>query len=205
MARCMRFDWNRFIKAVGKTQSDIAEIIGVKQPQISKYSKMGNLEDGDYKKLANEFGETLVDQYVLAAEKFESVATNVPLLPLSAQGGTLNEFVISVRQHECEKIISPIKDVDFAITVSGDSMAPEYPNGCQVFIKRINESAFIEWGKTYVLDTCNGTVVKILTPSPNKNCVRCVSINPDPIFAPFDVQLSDIYGIYRVKLCMCIK
>lgn len=131
--------------------------------------------------------------------------TRVPLLPISAQGGSLNDFVVSVSLQDCEKIISPIKGADIAITISGDSMADEYPNGSIVLAKRINERAFIDWGKVYVLDTCNGVVVKTLTPSQKEGCVRCVSINPNPIYAPFEVALNDIYGVYRVMLCMAKK
>lgn len=129
----------------------------------------------------------------------------VPLLPISAQGGSLNDFVTSVNVKDCEKIISPIKGADIAITISGDSMADEYPSGSIVLAKRINERAFIDWGKVYVLDTCNGVVVKTLTPSQKEDCVRCVSINPNPIYAPFEVALNDIYGVYRVMLCMAKK
>lgn len=132
-------------------------------------------------------------------------ATMVLLLPVSAQGGSLNDFVVSVKENDCEKVVSPIRSVDFALTVSGDSMAPEYPNGSRIFVKKINEKAFIEWGKVYVLDTCNGTVIKILAPSEKDNCVRCVSINPDPLYAPFEVRMEDIFGVYKVLLCMAIK
>lgn len=135
----------------------------------------------------------------------ETIAKLVPLLPIAAQGGSLNDFVVSVKDSDCEKVVSPIKGAQFAMPVSGDSMAPEYPNGSQIFIKRINEKAFIEWGKVYVLDTCNGTVIKILVPSEKDGYVRCLSINKDPIFAPFDVSWSDVYGVYRVLLCMSVK
>lgn len=135
----------------------------------------------------------------------EETAKMVLLLPVSAQGGSLNDFVVSVKESDCEKVVSPIRGVDFAMTVSGDSMSPEYPNGSRIFIKRINERAFIEWGKTYVLDTCNGTVIKILVPSEKEGYVRCVSINTDPIFAPFEVAFEDIYGVYKVLLCMSVK
>lgn len=127
------------------------------------------------------------------------------LLPTAAQGGSLNDFVASVRASDCERIISPIRDVDFAIQISGDSMAPEYPNGSRVFVKRIDDKAFIEWGRTYVLDTCNGVVVKILTPSPMEGRVRCLSINPDPMYAPFDVRMDDIRAVYRILLEMSLK
>ena len=135
----------------------------------------------------------------------EITAKLIPLLPIAAQGGSLNDFVVSVKESDCEKVVSPIRGADFAMPISGDSMAPEYPNGSQIFIKRINEKAFIEWGKIYVLDTCNGVVVKVLVPSQKDGYVRCVSINTDPIFAPFEVAWEDIHGVYRVLLCMSVK
>lgn len=135
----------------------------------------------------------------------EITAKLVPLLPIAAQGGSLNDFVVSVKESDCENVVSPIRGADFAMPISGDSMAPEYPNGSQIFIKRINENAFIEWGKVYVLDTCNGVVVKILVPSQKEGYVRCVSINTDPIFAPFEIAWEDINGVYRVLLCMSVK
>ncbi|MBO5804221.1 MAG: helix-turn-helix transcriptional regulator [Bacteroidales bacterium] len=135
----------------------------------------------------------------------EITAKLIPLLPIAAQGGSLNDFVVSVKESDCEKVVSPIRGADFAMPISGDSMAPEYPNGSQIFIKRINEKAFIEWGKVYVLDTCNGVVVKVLVPSQKDGYVRCVSINTDPIFAPFEVAWEDIHGVYRVLLCMSVK
>ncbi len=138
-------------------------------------------------------------------ESSETTAKLVPLLPIAAQGGSLNDFVVSVKDSDCEKVVSPMKGAQFAMPVSGDSMAPEYPNGSQIFIKRINEKAFIEWGKVYVLDTCNGTVIKILVPSEKDGYVRCLSINKDPIFAPFEVSWHDVYGVYRVLLCMSVK
>lgn len=151
--------------------------------------------------------ESLSKRNSKAAKREEKpVITYLPLLPISAQGGSLNDFDPSVRKSDCEMIISPITGADFAITVSGDSMAPEYPNGSQLFVKKINEKAFIDWGKAYVLDTCNGKVIKILTPSDQgEGYVRCVSLNDDPKFAPFDVNLEDVYGIYRVMLCMSVK
>ena len=129
----------------------------------------------------------------------------VRLLPLYAHGGSLNDFTVSVKDSDCEKVLSPVKGADFAIQVQGDSMAPEYPSGSMILIKKINESAFIEWGKVYVLDTENGSVVKKVVPSDKDGFIRCVSINPDPSYAPFDVPLSSVYGIYRVLMCMSMK
>ena len=131
------------------------------------------------------------------------VANKIPLLPVSAQGGSLNDFVVSVKDSECERIISPIKDAEYAMTVTGDSMEPEYPSGSQILIKRVNERAFIDWGRVYVLDTCNGSVIKRLFPSEDRDKVICKSINPE--YPPFEVSLADVYGVYRVLMCMSLK
>ncbi len=130
---------------------------------------------------------------------------SAPLLPIAAQGGTLNDFVTSVKVAECERIVSPIRNVDFAMTVSGDSMAPDYPNGAQILIKKVDERAFIEWGRVYVLDTCNGSVIKELRKSEDSESVMCYSLNPDPKYQPFAVRFADIYGMYRVLMCMSLR
>lgn len=127
----------------------------------------------------------------------------VPLIPLFAQGGRLNDFTQAVKPIDCEKVISPIKGAEFAITVTGDSMSPEYPNGAQVLIKRIDEKAFIDWGRVYVLDTCNGIVIKQIMPASEESKVKCVSINPK--YPPFEVSLQDVFGLYRVLMCMSLK
>lgn len=134
-----------------------------------------------------------------------SAVVCIPLLPIAARGGSLCDWSTSVRECECERVVSPISGAELAMGVSGDSMSPEYPNGSQILLKKINEAAFIEWGKVYVLDTCNGAVVKVLVPSEREGYVRCVSINKDPIYAPFDVALADVYGVYRVLMCMAVK
>lgn len=197
-----------FMKDLGLKQKDLQGVLNVSQPYISLLMT-GKLPipDETISALRAHYGD-VVDKYILDGDVVaidNSYVKLLPLLPLSAQGGSLNDFVISMSDKDCEKIISPISDADFAISISGDSMAPEYPNGCQILIKRINERAFIEWGRDYVLDTCNGVVIKRLTPSLKEGYVRCVSLNPDPVYAPFDVSLQDVYGIYNVKLCLSSK
>ena len=146
-----------------------------------------------------------VQKFATEVPESDAVIYTVPLLPISAQGGSFNDFVESIKERDCERIVSPIKAVDLAVTVSGDSMAPEYPSGCKILIKKINEEAFIEWGKVYVLDTCNGTVVKEIRKGNTDDEIECYSINPDPKFQPFSVKFADIYGMYRVLLCMSLK
>ena len=91
--------------------------------------------------------------------KEEGKFYKVPLLPVAAQGGTPNNFEYQIMKHDCEMMISPIENISMAITVTGDSMSPEYPSGSKVLVQKINEKAFIEWGNTYVLDTVNGDII----------------------------------------------
>ena len=130
-------------------------------------------------------------------------AYKVPLVPISALAGSLNDFSLSVKRDDCETVISPIKDIDMAIKISGDSMEPEYPADSQVFVKKINERAFLEWGRVYVLNTCNGIVIKRLMPTDDPNTVLCESINPK--YPPFEVNLENVNGVYRVIMCMSFK
>ena len=133
-----------------------------------------------------------------------SDAKMVPLLPISAQGGYLTDFEAQVMDYDCELIISPIRDAQLAITVTGDSMSPEYPSGCRILLRKVNERAFIEWGRTYVLDTVNGTVVKNIFPSKESDDrIICRSVNPN--FADFEVEKSDIRGWYRVLMEISLK
>ena len=125
------------------------------------------------------------------------------LVPIAAQGGTLNDFTDGTNLWNCERIISPILGVDFAITVNGDSMDPEYPSGSCVLVKRIMDKIFIQWGCVHVLDTVNGIVIKKLMPSELDGYVCCESLNPK--YPPFDVPFDAIFGIYRVMMVLTRK
>lgn len=140
------------------------------------------------------------DDKLKSEEKFYKV----PLLPIAAQGGTPDNIESQIQQHECEMIVSPIDNITMAIPVTGDSMSPEFPSGSKVFVQKVNEKAFIEWGCTYVLDTVNGAVIKnVFQTKGDETKVTCRSVNPN--FADFTVDLTDIRGWYRVRGCFTIK
>lgn len=130
-----------------------------------------------------------------------SYKEGTPLLPIEAWGGSLSGSSISILAEQCKKYNVPISNIDFLIPIAGDSMMPDYCPGDIVGIKKINERAFIEWGKVYVLDTCNGVVIKEIQPSENEGCITCVSRNMPGKYKPFEVSLNpdDFYGMYTVK------
>ncbi len=131
-------------------------------------------------------------------------AVMIPLLPVSAQGGSLTDFEGTAMEYDCEKIITPVKDANLAMNVAGDSMSPEYPNGSKVFIKKVDDKAFIDWGQTFVLDTVNGIIIKNIYPcKADDTQVTCHSINPN--YPDFNVYKSDIRGWYRVLAVIALK
>lgn len=186
--------------------------------KIAKNTKLSEKTVGNYKNgvtkptLAN--AETIIRYFEgdngVYNERVSSMITPTPyttyLLPMSAMGGSLTGFANDCATlHNCEAIVSPIENVDFAITVYGESMAPEYPSGSRVLIKKFNPDLFIDWGRTYVLDTPNGVIIKEVHESEKPGYIRCNSINPDPKFKPFDVPLSEVFGMYKVLMCLAMK
>lgn len=128
----------------------------------------------------------------------------VPMLPVEAYAGNLQLWSRGVQLRDCEKVVSPVPGVDFGIRVTGNSMEPEFQNGSVLFIKRINEQAFIPWGNPMVIDTENGVVVKLIYPprtaETHPGCsyeyIEARSYNPD--YPPFTIPTESIYGLYRI-------
>ena len=182
----------------GLNQAQIAERVGVKKSYISDVlGGRAPYSDSLRKKINNAFPE-----FELRSDGSDKI--DIPLLPVLAHAGHLVDFSEAVMDYDCEKITTPLKGAEIAVPIYGESMTPEFPSGSIVFVKRIDESAFIEWGKCYILDTVNGSIIKYLAPGEGGN-VRCISANPDPMYAPFEVKKTDILGIYKVLMCMSMK
>lgn len=178
-----------------KTQGDFARLLQVSQNTISA-AKNGN---EDY------LTESLIGRIkvLMESNNMDVPEESLLVIPTGARAGTLCDFADSVMAYQCERMISPIKGADFAMQVTGDSMSPEYPSGSQIIIKRIDETAFVEWGKVYVLDTDNGAVIKQIRKTDNPNVVECVSLNPS--YQPFNIDMRHIRGWYRVLMCLSLK
>lgn len=181
-----------------RTQKDFADLLDINRSSLSA-AMNGN-------------GTYLTESLVRKVEKFYEenfgkdgarIPKGLLVIPTEAMAGTLGEFAESVHAYECERMVSPIKDADYAIKVCGDSMSPEIPNGSQILIKRIYEEEFVEWGKIFCLDTRNGAVIKRIYPTPNPEVIECRSINPD--YPPFEINVKNINGWYRVLMVLSMK
>ena len=195
------FEYLRFIGIV-KSQKEFAKLIGTSENSMSRALK----GDESYltPNLINKV-ESVYKYYKSTPAPTEEDATRemIPVLPTDARAGTLAEFSDSVEAYNCERMVSPIRGADFAMQVTGDSMSPEYPSGSVIICKKINEKAFIEWGKVFVLDTPNGAVIKSVRKTDDDNEVECVSLNP--AYQPFRINTEYINGWYRVLMVLSLK
>ena len=217
-----KFNLRLFRKANGLTQLDVAEYLGVSKQFITQVETGRSLLPTDKLKKILDNPAWSLKEYNRLVDNLDSLASEgnekqvsqmarrdgdaplrVRLVPFEARGGMIGDFVDGVMDYDCEMVVSPIKGVDFAMTVTGDSMMPEYNPGDRILIKRIDPNLFIEWGRVYVLDTPNGAVLKKLEKSEEPGFVTCISINPE--VSPFQVNVNAVRGWYRVLMVMSMK
>ena len=198
-----------FAKAQGLTIKGLQDELGLSNAHFQNAKsitpRVGKLIRTRYPYANIEWLNTGMGSMILDDSEDVNLGTiTVPLLPVYAQAGVLTDFVAQVRDYDCERIISPIKDVTLAMRVTGDSMSPEFPNGSIILLQRIDDKAFIEWGRTFVLDTVNGAVIKKVYPHPDdQDRVICKSVNP--AYGTFEVRKSDIFSWHIVRMQMASK
>ena len=121
-----------------------------------------------------------------------AIVTTKPRIPYTAAAGSITNALDGIKEYECDQIpvIQSFPKYDFTIVVRGDSMQPNILGGDEIACKRINEKAFIQWGKVHVLDTAQGIIVKRIYEDGDR--IKCVSYNPE--YPPFSIEKKDIYS-----------
>ena len=196
----------RILAAHGITQRELAASLGTSPQNIGSQLSKDDVKTGLLEDISRVTGIPLQDFLIgpKGAVKFtkkDAEPNTVPLLPIFAQAGSLVGWSDGVEEVKCERVISPVKDVDMAVHIYGESMYPDIPNGSVCYVRRVS-GRIIDWGRAYILDTVDGPVLKYLTPGADEDHIRCQSANHDPKFAPFEVLKADILGMYRVVMCM---
>lgn len=182
-------------RAINK--KEFAEMIGV------NYSNLSAAFNGNEKYLTESLLSKAQRALMIVPEGPET-AFRVPLIPIEAHAGSLVGFSESVADYNCETIVSPVRGASFAIQVTGESMAPAYPSGARILCQRIDEAAFVEWGKVYLLDTVNGAILKQVRKTDQPDRILCVSLNPAPEYAPFEIETRHIHAWFRVLMVMSL-
>lgn len=198
--KSLRISVNKFEVQCGLSSSYVNNI---KKPSFEAIDKIKKV----YPQLNDEWLLTGEGDMILFQNKSvaEDITSYVPLLPIAATGGPLTDFTDGVIPTNCEQVRSPFDRAELAVPIRGDSMSPEYPNGSIVFVRRINPDAFVEWGKVYVLCTCNGDIVKEVHPADDRQHIICRSLNPFKPVADFQVLTTDIYSWWIVLGCVSRK
>lgn len=132
-----------------------------------------------------------------SAKSLVAAAGGIPLIPVDAMAG-FGRGEATVLDSECEHYYVPaFRSADFLITVSGDSMAPHFLSGDIVACKHLPLSdLFFQWGKTYVIDTEQGALIKRVGKGSHENSITLISDNP--AYEPFEMARSGIRHIALV-------
>lgn len=123
----------------------------------------------------------------------------IPLIPIEAWAGSINGEDYSIMEDECERYIVPsFKDADFLITVRGDSMTPRYYSGDIVACRKVFLSdLWFQWGKVYIIDTNQGSLLKKVRRGSSEETITLVSENSE--YEPFELRKDQIYNIAIVQ------
>lgn len=176
---------------------------------VSGFSKMlkgrQTITVNTLKKIANAYGLNLKwlmdgvgDAHAPGGSTAEFMANSSgetrPRIPMAVAAGLLTGFSDSIKSSDCEQvpIIKAFPPYDCTMIVKGDSMEPKFEGGDEIAIRKVCD--VIEWGKTYVLDTRDGAVLKRLYDGGDK--FKCVSFNPE--YPDFEVNKDDVFGVYKV-------
>lgn len=138
---------------------------------------------------------TITDNVVKEREVAYASSKGAPLVSQDAMAGFGNaEFSIKEEDIQGKYIVPDFNGIDFMIRVKGSSMYPKYSSGDIVACRIIQESAFIQWNKTYVIATREqGILCKRLRKSEMADHLLAVSDNKD--YPPFDIPRVEITGI----------
>lgn len=116
-----------------------------------------------------------------------------PRIPIDAAAGALSIAMDGITNDQCElfPVIPSFPKYDFTIITRGDSMEPEFHSGDELACRFIHETKFIQWGRTHVLDTAQGVVLKRIFDDCDN--IRCRSINDT--YPDFAIPKNEIYHI----------
>lgn len=180
---------NSFAKKINITQSTIASMFSKgTQPSVKTINAIIDNTDVNKEWLLTGEGEMLKS----GSSTVKTVPTGLPLLPYSAMAGVLSGSDLTAMEYECEHYIVPaFHNADFLVRVQGDSMVPRYYSGDIVACKKIKmDKLFFQWGKTYVINTNQGILIKRIDPGKQENCVSIVSYNNE--YQTFQLPIEDI-------------
>ena len=206
----MNTELAEYFKSIGITQEDIANRLGVSQQYVSALLS-GKSAFG--KKQAQRFQEIwgIQSSWLLTGEGDMLAKRKIPLYDTPTIGG-VNEMAAPV-----DEAATPSEWIDAgdwfptatsAIHHYGESMV-EYPSGCILVLKRVNDPRLLINGEIYVVETSEYRITKQL--QDDGDHITAYSTNretyPDGrlIHAPIIIPKEDIRHLDLVLGCVIRK
>lgn len=198
---------SKILEYLSLTPAEFADEIGLKTKQVI-YDIQNDKVDFSKNTIIkiNEHIPEISTEWLLTGSG-EMLKTNVPitktspealpLIPFEALAGHLSADNEGISYEDCEQYVIPEfkrQGAEFIIRVSGSSMYPKYSNGDLLGCRIIREMLFFQWGKIYVIDTSQGTLVKRIYQHENEDYVTLVSDNKEH-YPPFAIPKTDIRSI----------
>lgn len=124
-------------------------------------------------------------------------AGGIPLIPIDAAAGVLSGDNVQVMDYECDHYVIPaFHGADFLMRVTGDSMTPRYMGGDLVACIRLTMVEFMQWNKSYIIDSTQGVLLKRVKRSEKPDHLLLISENEN--YDPFEIPTSEIRGLALV-------
>lgn len=200
------------VKSLGFTQNSLAAKLGITQPQVNNF--LSGRERLGMRNAARVAAVLDVDQLWLMSQgeqgkaPMEDTPANddvvvVPVYNFDARGGSLANEEVDVEQYRIGKqpfTRSQAREGDFVVPVSGDSMAPDYPNGSYVLLRPVEMwREWLEFGKAYVLELKDGRrTIKFVRAGDDEEHWWLISRNPK--FDDTELPVSMVWRVYEVVL-----
>lgn len=185
-----------FANKVGITPSVVDNIVGKRQgkPSFDVIEKISALAEVSIDWLIMGKGEMYKEHSLIPTND----GMGIPLITVEAMAGFFAGSQ-TVMLSECERFLVPsFRNADFLIPVRGDSMQPHYFSGDLVACKMLSlTDIFFQWGKTYVIDTEQGALIKKIEQGSTPETILLVSENPN--YKPFEIPRDSIYHIAIVQ------
>ena len=186
---------NALLSALNLSQREFAERVGVGVNAVTNWKARG-IKSSSFEKIITAFPNVNLSWLKTGEGDIFNVTEQevCPHIPtLAAAGGPMG-FSEAIKSGDCEMrpVVRILPKYDYTISIKGDSMEPKFESGDVVAIRKVSD--FIEWGKTYVLDTEDGAVIKRLYDE--NDSYRCVSYNSE--YPDFLISKASVFGVYKV-------
>ncbi|OSZ79290.1 hypothetical protein CAP35_13840 [Chitinophagaceae bacterium IBVUCB1] len=194
--------------ATGLSQEDFGKRIGMSREMVNKMengskaitkgTEITILQIASISEHINKNGELNVNRNAIPFYDVEAIAgsqvAEADMMPIT-KPKTMIDVGDLLRDSEC------------AIRIYGNSMTPNYPSGCVVGLRKVNDG-IIEYGKVYVVETEDNRYLKRLFKTGDDETYELYSDNvmvyaEGPrkgkfYYEPFLIHKSAIRSIYRV-------